>query len=252
MADRFGPSTTEETREFYEGLSSGKEKRGIWGKESRFDPALIVGKPSVLKHFVEPIKPFLSRDHVCLDLGCGPGGFLSLVAPLCGRIVGLDVVPSFVQECEQQIKRAGLENASVILNSSDRLPFPDAEFDRIIMVDTIHHLEDVEGTLREVHRVLKPGGVFLIFEPNKLNPLLALMCALDTNEHGLLKMGTFGAYRRLFEGKFQAFHEAYNGVLIGPTGGANIAIADFVSSSKVAPFLGWLSPKIFIAAKKVA
>jgi ubiquinone/menaquinone biosynthesis C-methylase UbiE len=252
MGNLFGPSTTERTKEFYEALSSGSETRGIWGKENRFDPALIATKPSVLRHFVEPIRPFLSTDHACLDLGCGPGGFLTLAAPMCGRIVGVDVVPSFAQQCEQQIERAGLTNASVILNTNPRLPFDDAEFDRVLMVDTIHHLEDVEATLAEVHRVLKPDGTFLIFEPNKLNPLLALMCALDRNEHGLLRMGTFGAYRRILKGKFEPYVEKYNGVLIGPTGSLSNAIADFVSDPKVAPFLGWLSPKIFLAARRVS
>jgi len=193
----------------------------------------------------------LTASHGCLDLGCGPGGFLTLAAPMCGRIVGVDVVPSFVQQCAQQIERAGLANASVILNANSRLPFGDAEFDRVLMVDTIHHLEDVEATIAEVHRVLKPDGVFLIFEPNKLNPLLALMCALDRNEHGLLRMGTFSAYRRLLVGKFEPEVEQYNGVLIGPTGSISGAVADLVSDPKFARFLGWLSPKIFIAARRI-
>lgn len=252
MANRFGASTTEKTKQFYEGLSSGTESRGIWGKESRFDPSAIAAKPSVQKHFVEVIRPFIKPSDYCLDLGCGPGGFLSLVAPMCDRIIGVDVVPSFISEAEQQIERCKLSNATVLLNTEPSLPFHDGEFDRVIMVDTIHHLENVAPTLAEVHRVLKPNGTFLVFEPNKLNPLLALMCALDRNEHGLLRMGTFGAYRRLFQGKFEIEVQKYNGVLIGPTSSTSLAIADFVSDPKYAAFTGWLSPKVFIASRKIA
>lgn len=251
MTSNFGPSSTRDTQKFYEGLSSGAEKRGLWGKESRFNPDVISAKPSVGRHFVEIIAPYLSVDATCLDLGCGPGGFLGLMAPYCKSIVGVDVVPSFVEECRAHIAHLGLTNASVMLNEDPKLPFPDAEFDRIVMIDTIHHLEDVPATLGEVHRLLKPNGLFLVFEPNKLNPLLAALCALDRNEHGLLRMGTFKSYRKLFEQKFKIEHEAYNGLLVGPSGKLATTIADFVSDPRVAPVAGWLSPKLFLAARKV-
>jgi ubiquinone/menaquinone biosynthesis C-methylase UbiE len=251
MTNNFGPCSTKQTQEFYEGLSSGAEKRGLWGKESRFNPDVISAKPSVQKHFVETIAPYLSSELNCLDLGCGPGGFLGLMAPLCKNIIGVDVVSSFVEECRAHIDRLGLTNATAILSENLPLPFPDAEFDRIVMVDTIHHLENVSGTLDEVHRMLKPNGLFLVFEPNKLNPLLAAMCALDRNEHGLLRMGTFKSYRKLLDRMFVMECEAYNGLLIGPSGKLSTTIADFVSDPKVAPLAGWLSPKLFFAARKV-
>ena len=89
--------STQETRNFYEGLVSGDNQRGLWGKHNRFDPDLISVKPSILKHFVPVVKRYLSDKDKCLDLGCGPGGFLSLMAPLCGTITGADIVPSFVK-----------------------------------------------------------------------------------------------------------------------------------------------------------
>jgi len=251
MSSGFRPSTTKQTRQFYESLSAGKERRGIWGKESRFNPEKIAARQSVQRHFVETIRPFLDKSHLCLDLGCGPGGFLTLTAPMCGRIVGVDVVPSFIRECQNQIERAQLSNATAILSTEARLPFADGAFDRILMVDTIHHLEDPAQTLAEMHRVLARDGLLLVFEPNKLNPLLALMCALDPNEHGLLRMGTFRAYRKLFSGKFDIEVGRYNGVLIGPKGRTSVAIADFVTDPKIAPVLGWLGPKLFIAARKI-
>jgi ubiquinone/menaquinone biosynthesis C-methylase UbiE len=173
------------------------------------------------------------------------------MAPLCKTIIGIDVVPSFVAECRAHIDSLGLTNTKVLLSESVHLAFPDAEFDRIIMVDTIHHLEDVSSTLSEVHRLLKPDGLFLVFEPNKLNPLLAAMCALDPNERGLLRMGTFGSYRKLLNRMFVMEKETYNGLLIGPSGKLSLAVADLVSHPKVAPIAGWLSPKLFFAARKV-
>lgn len=250
MSKIFKESSSEQTRSFYEELSSGENRRGIWGKENRFNPDLISLKPSVLKHFVPIVARYLTNRDKCLDLGSGPGGFLSLMAPLCGTITGADIVPSFVKENQSMIERKGLANASAVLLESGNLPFSDSEFDKVVMIDTIHHLEDHNKTMSEVTRVLKPGGFFLIFEPNKLNPLLALLCALDKNEHGLLRLGTFKTYRRLLGNNFQIEHEAYNGMLVGPESKASVALANFVSMPKNKIFR-WLSPKLFIAARKI-
>lgn len=250
MLNPFKNRSAEQTRTFYEGLVKGEEKRGLWGKESRFDPDSISSKPSVIRHFVPTVARYLTKEDKSLDLGCGPGGFLALMAPLCGTVIGADIVPSFVTECQEMIDRNSISNAKAVLLDKGKLPFADQEFDKVVMVDTIHHLEEHRQTLDEVARVLKPGGMFLIFEPNKLNPLLALLCALDRNEHGLLRLGTFGAYRRLLGGVFQPEVEEYNGMLVGPQGKASVALADFLSNPQHKA-LGWLSPKLFIAARKV-
>lgn len=250
MGKFFKTNSTQETRGFYEGLSTGENKRGIWGKESRFNPDSISGKKSVLRHFVPVMSDYLSANDNCLDLGCGPGGFLSLMAPLCGSITGADIVPHFVDECQGVIESRGLANAKAVLLSEGSLPFGDECFDKVIMVDAIHHLESRQKTMDEVTRVLRRGGLLLIFEPNKLNPLLALLCALDKNEHGLLQLGTFASYKELLGRRFIIEAEKYNGMLVGPEGAVSIAIADFVSNA-AHKGVGWLSPKLFIAARKV-
>ena len=241
--------SSEQTKDFYENLVKGEHKRGLWGMEHRFDAEQIIQKPSVLKHFVGVIAPYLGQELNCLDLGCGPGGFLALMAPFCKQITGADIVPSFVEEAKETIKRRDIGNATAQLLQPGALPFETASFDRVVMIDTIHHLEKHDETMAEVARVLKPGGLFLIFEPNKLNPLLALMCALDKNEHGLLRLGTFAAYKKLLKANFDIQHQEYNGVLVGPEGKTALAIADFVSKPGNKLF-GWLSPKIFMAARK--
>lgn len=245
----FKHRSADQTRNFYQGLVEDTKKKGIWNKGNRFDPDAIVKKSSVLRHFVPVVGQYLSITDNCLDLGCGPGGFLALMAPLCGRIVGADIVPDFVEESRATIERKALGNASVVLLGKTRLPFTDGEFDKVVMIDTIHHLEFHDNTMDEVFRVLKPGGLLLIFEPNKANPLLALLCALDPNEHGLLRLGSFSAYRRLLGDAFEIIQQNYNGMLVGPQGSVSLAIADFVSASGHTA-LGWLSPKLFIAARK--
>jgi ubiquinone/menaquinone biosynthesis C-methylase UbiE len=241
--------SSEQTRDFYERLTKGEHARGLWGMEQRFDAEQITQKPSVLRHFMPAIARYLDTNATCLDLGCGPGGFLVLMAPYCKQITGADIVPGFVNECRKTIARHHIDNATVVDLAPGELPFASASFDRVVMVDTIHHLERPEETLLELARVLKPGGLFLIFEPNKHNPILALLCALDKNEHGLLRLGTFSAYRKLLVKDFDIVCQEYSGLLVGPESRVALAVADFVSRQGNRLF-GWFSPKLFMVARK--
>jgi ubiquinone/menaquinone biosynthesis C-methylase UbiE len=77
------------------------------------------------------------------------------------------------------------------------LPFNDDSFDAAVLMDVIHHLETPAETLKEVVRVLKPGGLFIAFEPNNLNPMVTLVYTFDRNEWGIFRLGMPGRYRSL-------------------------------------------------------
>lgn len=244
----FNSFSSEQTRHFYDGLVKGANPRGIWGFEKRFTPETIASKHSLQQHFLPQVARYITKTDKCLDLGCGPGGFMSLVAPLCQTIVGADIAPHFISECKAFITRNAITNASAIMLDNNSLPFADGEFDVVLMIDTIHHLEAPAETLAEIARVLKPQGRLLIFEPNKYNPLLALLCALDKNEHGLLKLGTFARYQQLLGNQFTIDEQRHSGLLVGPDSRAFITLANFLSHPKNT-WLGWLSPKLFIVAR---
>jgi ubiquinone/menaquinone biosynthesis C-methylase UbiE len=238
------------TNKFYNDLTSGHVKRGMWGKGSRFDAVKIAAKPSVQKFLVEVVTSYLGKEQEMLDIGCGPGGFLKAIASHCGRITGIDITTSFVAECRAMIEGEGIRNATVMQGSATALPYINNSFDCVMMVDTIHHLDDVTTGLKEVFRVLKPGGTLIVFEPNKGNPLLALMCLFDRNEWGLLPLGSKRAYRRLFAKGYEELACEYNGLLIGPDSRFALSLAEFMTRPGWRSFLGWMSPKIFMAFRK--
>lgn len=238
------------TKEFYSALTAGKVKRGIWGAGARFNPVKIANKSSVKTYYIDVIKPYLDGKQDILDIGCGPGGFLKATAPMCNSVTGIDLTPSFVSECQRMIDAEGIENAKAMQGSASSLPFSENSFDCIIMVDTIHHLDDVTSSLNEVYRVLKPGGTLLIFEPNKGNPLLTLMCILDKNEWGLLSLGSKRAYRRLFSNHYHELACEFNGLLIGPDSNFSLALSDLMARQPWRRFIGWMSPKLFMAYQK--
>jgi SAM-dependent methyltransferase len=96
-----------------------------------------------------------------LDLGCGTGTLVVLLKRKypAAQIVGLDPDPKALQRAKKKVRRAGV---SVQLDEgfADQLPYGKGTFDRVLSSFMLHHLEEPERekTLREVLRVLKPGG----------------------------------------------------------------------------------------------
>ena len=245
----FRPPSRGDTERFYDDLIEGDVSRSMWGAESRFDGEAISRKPSVQDYFVGRVRPYLDASMRVLDFGCGTGGFSMAMSPMVAEVQAVDLSSRFVEAGRASVERSGIRNVH-LRKIDDTLPFEDGEFDALLMLDLIHHLDRVEHTLREALRVLKPGGRLLVFEPNKLNPLLSLMCLLDRNEWGLLAMGTPGFYRRLLSPHLELDELEFNGLLLGPDSPLALSLADELDHGRLARPLRWMSPKIFATGRK--
>src|SRR5688500_17949105 len=93
-----------------------------------------------------------------LDVGCGTGANLELLARY-GEASGVDVSAEALAFCRAR----GLTR--VHLGAAERLPVPDASVDVVTALDVVEHLDDDRAGLREMRRVLRPGGCALIFVP---------------------------------------------------------------------------------------
>jgi ubiquinone/menaquinone biosynthesis C-methylase UbiE len=103
----------------------------------------------------------LERHHRVLDVGCGTGTLAVLIKRLYPsvEVVALDPDPKALARGERKAERAGV-SIRFERGFSDALDHGDATFDRVFSSMMFHHLGDTEkhGTLREIRRVLKPGG----------------------------------------------------------------------------------------------
>ena len=103
-----------------------------------------------------------------LDCGCGPGtitiGLAEWVVP--GKVTGVDLDPKRVQQATDAAEAAGVANVAFEVGDIYQLPFPDASFDVAFMTYVLMHLKDRQSAVREVMRVLKPGGIFGAREMN--------------------------------------------------------------------------------------
>jgi len=101
------------------------------------------------------------RDTV-LDIGCGGGRTVAKLAAMVreGRVSGIDHSDASVAVSRKT--NAAAHNVEIFHGSVSALPFPDATFDVATAVETHYYWPDLVANLREVLRVLKPGGTFVL------------------------------------------------------------------------------------------
>lgn len=111
--------------------------------------------PEKLSELVQlPIKGKL------LDVGGGTGRVSQFFVKDVGDLVIADLSHKMLVESKSK------SNLLPTCNHSEYLPFPDESFERIIMVDVLHHVCDQQQTIKELWRVLRPGGRIVIEEPD--------------------------------------------------------------------------------------
>ena len=103
------------------------------------------------------------------DLGCGSGVFTNLLHELGFDPIGLDISPKLIALGRK--KYAGVE---FLEGDAEHLPFPSASLDGVLLSGLVHHFPDPSHCAAEVFRVLKPGGAFVAFDPNRMNPFMYL------------------------------------------------------------------------------
>jgi ubiquinone/menaquinone biosynthesis C-methylase UbiE len=101
-----------------------------------------------------------------LDVGCGQGIDVARFALAGARATGVDLTPRHAELARMHLSEMGLD-ATVANGDAEVLPFADASFDRASSNGVLHHTPDILGALREVRRVLRPGGEARILVYNR-------------------------------------------------------------------------------------
>ncbi len=109
----------------------------------------------------------LRSGETVLELGPGPGAFTIDAAQRVGpegRLIAVDIQPGMIAQVEERVKAAGLTNVETHVASAYELPLPDASVDRAFLITVLPEIPDPVRALREIHRVLKTGGVVSMTE----------------------------------------------------------------------------------------
>ena len=140
--------------------------------------------------------------HDVIDIGAGPGYFaLPLARRTRGKVYAVDLSTEMLAMLSERAMAASAHNIETRQASAERLPLEDALVDRALMAFVLHEVPEREEAIREVRRVLRPKGRFLLLEwdkrPMEMGPPVEERLAVDACEAQLVQAG-FRILHRIF------------------------------------------------------
>ena len=156
--------TLEKERRFHDAWAAAINVDGI-RVQDYFEACTAPENRFILKHMGEIAGKRL------LDLGCGAGENSVYFAKKGARCVACDYSPGMVEVALELAAANGVEIEGCTANAI-ALDFPDNTFDIVYASNLLHHLPDPQACIREMHRVLKPGGKACFWDPLKHNPVI--------------------------------------------------------------------------------
>ncbi len=158
-----GIPTTADVRAFWEGhpvaAASIHAEPGAPEFYAAFDRLRNDIEPEALQEQVYRYADFYRK--VVLEVGCGNGYLLSRYARHGARAWGIDLTRTAVELARQRFD-LGMLRGHLAQGDAQCLPFQDASFDLVVSAGVLHHVPDIAAAIAEIHRVLKPGGLFVI------------------------------------------------------------------------------------------
>ena len=125
---------------------------------------------------LDRIRHFLGGTSTVLELGCGTGTTALRLAPHVRRILATDLSSEMIAIARERASAQACENVEFATATSDCVPAPESAFDGVLAFNMLHLIADRASLFRDIHRLLKPGGVFISKTPclSEMNPLIRL------------------------------------------------------------------------------
>lgn len=135
------------------------------------------------------------RGRRLLDAGCGTGLFSQAAVERGADVTSLDVGPELLEQVARKCE------SRRVVGDVAAMPFGDGEFDIVVNTEVIEHTPDPERAVRELVRVLAPGGTLVITTPNRVwHPAVSIANALNVRPYkGLENWVTWRELRRWLE-----------------------------------------------------
>ena len=144
---------------------------------SRYDSAYfqkLCQMPLWHRTVVQVLRPQLGSTRI-LDVECGTGSLLvDLALSGANSLAGVDLAPKILDVAREKLSVAHSSADLRAADVEDPLPWPAESFDVATLTGTLHHFYRPRDALREVYRVLRPGGRLLIVDPSFVTPVRQL------------------------------------------------------------------------------
>jgi SAM-dependent methyltransferase len=137
-------------------------KRQFGAHAHRYVTSVEHAKGESLDRLLALITP--RPDWRALDIATGGGHTALALAPLVREVVATDITPKMLEAAEEFLRSRGITNARFREADATALPFDATEFDLVTCRVAPHHFSDCARFVREMARVLKPGGIAVVID----------------------------------------------------------------------------------------
>lgn len=148
----------------------------FWDRIARKYAADPIADMAGYERTLERTCDYLKADHTAFELGCGTGTTALRLAPSVARIVATDISPGMIAIAREKAAAEGCANVAFQVATADAAPWPDGAFDVALAFNVLHLVAARAEAIRAVHRLLKPGGLFISKTPclKEMNPAVRL------------------------------------------------------------------------------
>lgn len=175
-----------------------------WASSTRMEDILVrecFEAPTALENrfILDRLEPLSGKK--LLDIGAGLGESSVYFALRGARVTTVDISPQMVEMALGLGKNYGVELEGIVSSAED-LNLPDNSYDIIYVANTIHHVRDRASLFEPMHRALKPGGMFISYDPIAYNPMInvyrRMATAVRTPDESPLTVADLKLARRYF------------------------------------------------------
>jgi ubiquinone/menaquinone biosynthesis C-methylase UbiE len=139
----------------------------FYGKEEIYRKEIFRIPHKDLPRFVKLLRKIKAKK--ILDLGCGTGRHVIAMAKKGFEVYGVDISKKALNLAKERLKEEGLKAKLRVGDFYKKLPYKDKFFDGVISIKALHHARvfKIKKLIKEIERVMKPGGILMIEVPRK-------------------------------------------------------------------------------------
>jgi ubiquinone/menaquinone biosynthesis C-methylase UbiE len=149
----------------------------FWDRASRKYARSPIEDPAGYERTLERTRAYLRADHTVVELGCGTGTTALRLAGGVRSYLATDISGGMIAIAQAKLDAATVPGLAFRAATAEMLAKEDSRFDVVLGFSYLHLVRDVPGTLRSIHTLLKPGGLFISKTPciGEMNPLIRLV-----------------------------------------------------------------------------
>lgn len=152
----------------------------FWNKTARKYAASPIGDPEGFERTLARVRELVPAGSEIFEFGCGTGTAALKLAAHAGHILAIDISDEMIAIAREKAAAEGVSNVSFEVGTADGPRWGEARFDAALGFNILHLIPDRPAALAAIHRLLKPGGLFISKSVSlaEMNPLIRLAVPL--------------------------------------------------------------------------